>query len=167
MHSIERDILRRPSGSTPLAACRTHRPHPARRGRRSCGERHRDACRYSEPARTGERVEAHLGRLAREASAAIGQLASAVLMELGGPIDRPAVLAEADPFEVARRTTGWRTQAKRSAACCKPGLRATKRRCRPALSVVVWGHRPQSRPRANEVPRTCAVFPDGVVPPTH
>jgi hypothetical protein len=102
--------------------------------------------RYSEPARTGERDEAHLERLPREASAAIGELASAVLMELGGPIDRLAVLAEAEPFEVTRRTIGWCTQAKRSASLLQARpVCATKRRCRPALSVVVsGGRRPQS-----------------------
>jgi len=40
----------------------------------------------------------------RETSAAIGQLASAVPMELGGAVDPPVVVAEAEPFEVTRRT---------------------------------------------------------------
>ena len=142
MRSIERDILRRPRGSTPLAARWTHRPHPARRGRRSCGSATGMLARYSERARTGERDEAHLERLAREASAAIGQLASAVLIELGGPIDRLAVLAEAEPFEVTRRTMGWCTQAKRSAACCKPGLCVP--RSEGAAPRYLWWYRGSS-----------------------
>ncbi len=57
------------------------------------------AGRYSHIARTIAPVdEEQLKALAREASARIARLAAAVLVELGEPIDRDAVLAEAAEF---------------------------------------------------------------------
>jgi hypothetical protein len=63
------------------------------------GRRGRGGGRYSQIARTiAPADEEQLKALAREASTRIARLAAAVLVELGEPIDRDAVLAEAAEF---------------------------------------------------------------------
>jgi hypothetical protein len=106
--------------------------------------------RYSEPAGIGERDEAHLEECGRGLDG--DRSARPHGSDGARRAYRPTRGARrGQPSEGTRRTTGWCTQAKRSAALLQARpVWATKRRCCPALPVVVWGRRPELRPRGNQ-----------------